>query len=141
MFKSITTISLISCVSLFVTDQAMPASTYEIPGPAHAFMGGNDVHSWCQRARPMALAYTAGLWDFSARSVSLLYMLTGMAREEALDLAFERLGRFCEPDHVTLDQATDVFCAYLRDLPEKRNGPAAILFSHAMKRAWPCKKP
>ena len=122
-----------------MTDQAMPASTYDLPGPL--VYERNDVYSWCQHVRPMALAYTAGLWDHSARSAFILYSLTGMAREEAADIAFERLGRFCEPDHLTLDQATDVFCAYLRDLPERRDQLAAILFSNAMKRAWPCKKP
>ena len=138
MFKSFATIILGFCVSLFMTDQAMPASTYDLPGPAVAFMRGNDVYSWCQRVRPMALAYTAGLWDHSARSA---FIVGEGTHPDGRDIALDWLGRFCEPEHVTLDQATDVFCAYLRDLPEKRNESAAILFSNAMKRAWPCKKP
>lgn len=86
----------------------------------------------------MAVAYTAGLWDHSARSV---FIVREGTHPDGRDIALEWLGRFCEPKHVTLDQATDVFCAYLRDLPEKRNESAAILFTSAMKKAWPCKKP
>jgi hypothetical protein len=104
MFKSIIAMGLGFCVSVLVTDLAKPASTYDLPGPADAFMMGNHVHSWCQRARPMALAYTAGLWDLSSRTVLLVHGFRGLARESAVEFQLDRLGRFCEPEHVVLDQ-------------------------------------
>ena len=52
----------------------------------------------------------------------------------------KRLGSFCPPDHVMVQQAADVFCKYLREAPEKRSTTAAILFGEAMTKAWPCNK-
>jgi hypothetical protein len=48
---------------------------------------------------------------------------------------------YCEPSNITVQQVTDIFCAFLRDSPQKRSDPAAMLFTEAMKRVWPCKKP
>jgi hypothetical protein len=143
IIKIITVICAGFCISVSVISLATSASTYDLPGPANAFFRGNDVHSWCQNNRSMALAYTAGLWDLSSWSVLIVQGLTpiGHASDAAVNFALERLGRFCEPHHVVVEQATDVFCAYLRDVPERRNDSAAILFSNAMKKAWPCKRP
>jgi len=52
----------------------------------------------------------------------------------------ELLGVFYPPDHVTVQQATDVFCKHIRDSPEKRHTTGAILFKEAMTKAWPCSK-
>jgi hypothetical protein len=60
-------------------------------------------------------------------------------RDIAVEYSLKRLGSFCPPDHVTVQQATDVFCKYLRDAPEQRSTTAAILFGEAMAKVWPCK--
>jgi Rap1a immunity proteins len=118
------------------------STTYDLPGPGAGFLYGNDVYSWCQDNKSMAQAYTAGLWDLSARAVLLLDSTKSGTKDHwATDYALDRLGRFCEPEHVILEQVTDVFCAFLRDVPERRQDPAPFLFSKAMTKAWPCKKP
>ena len=90
----------------------------------NAFLTGNDAYSWCQKDRLFAQGYAAGLWDEAVHGSVVL----GRA-------AF---GEFCGPNNVTLDQVTDVFCNYLRDVPADRHKPAVLLFHTAMKKVWPC---
>ena len=45
---------------------------------------------------------------------------------------------FCKPEHATLEQIADVFCACLRNTPPERHGGPAILLNYALKKAWPC---
>jgi Rap1a immunity proteins len=95
----------------------------------------------CERAKPMAQAYTAGLWDGSVRSAFVLETtFRGIAHDVAVNFGLERLGGFCAPHGVTVAQVTDALSVYLRNTPEKRQTHAALLFSDAMKKAWPCKK-
>jgi Ssp1 endopeptidase immunity protein Rap1a len=107
------------------------------------FFTGNDVHSWCQSDPTLATGYTAGLWDQSARAFNSLTLSSGLSvQTDALIALQEKLtAGYCEPPHVTVQQVTDVFCAFLRDKPEKRSAPAAMLFTEAMQRVWPCDKP
>jgi hypothetical protein len=49
-----------------------------------------------------------------------------------------RVVSFCKPEHVTLEQMTDVFCTYLKDSPAKRDGLPSIMFNDALKQAWRC---
>jgi len=120
----------------------MAGGTYDLPGPGNGFFTGNDVHSWCQNDKASAQTYTAGLWDLSTRSVLIIDGIRPSGTKNPdTDFALDRLGRVCEPDHVILEQVTDIFCADLRDTPAQRQKPAAILFSDAMTKAWPCKKP
>jgi Rap1a immunity proteins len=107
------------------------------------FFRGNDVHSWCQSDPTLAIGYTAGLWDQSARAFNSLTLQSGhsVQVDAVIDWQNEMTFGYCEPPHVTAQQVTDVFCAFLRDKPEKRSDPAAMLFTEAMKRVWPCKKP
>jgi len=43
---------------------------------------------------------------------------------------------FCKPEHATLEQIADVFCACLRNTPPERHGGPAILLKYALKKAW-----
>jgi Rap1a immunity proteins len=130
------------CLSASVVSAARSGTSYDLPGPAYAFLDGNEVHSWCQNDKSLAQAYTAGLWDLSSRAVLLLDSTRSGTKDRSLtDYALDRFGRFCEPDHTLLGQVTDVFCAYLYHVPEKRQMPAAMLFAEAMTKAWPCEKP
>jgi Rap1a immunity proteins len=136
--KATTVMCLMLCFSIGGATGFTP--TYDLPGPGAAFFEGNEVYSWCQTNKSMAQMYTAGLWDLTARAVLLLDSTKPEARDRA-NYALDRLGRFCEPEHIILEQVTDVFCAYLQDVPERRQDPAPFLFSKAMTKAWPCKKP
>jgi hypothetical protein len=116
--------------------------------PAHAkdldhekgyFFTGNDIHAWCQSARSLAEAYTAGVWDHSARTD---FNLSALKSNSGIDAASARLMLvgYCEPPGVTVGQATDVFCRHLSEKPEGRGLIGAFLFTEAMQRAWPCNK-
>jgi Rap1a immunity proteins len=108
-----------------------------------SFFNGNDVHSWCQSSPSLALGYTAGILDQSARTFADLNLQTGSSVQVDGVIAWEKemIFGYCEPPNVTAQQVTDVFCGYLRDKPEKRTDGAASLFKDAMQRVWPCKKP
>jgi hypothetical protein len=56
----------------------------------------------------------------------------------AVDLGIHSIAAYCRPPETTLNVITDVFCKYLRDMPEKRHGLPAILFNDAMTKAWSC---
>ena len=135
-----TSVCLVLCLS--VSGARAFSTSYDLPGPGAGFFNGDDVYGWCQGNKSMAQAYTAGLWDLSARAVLLLDSTRSGAKDHsAADYAMDRFGRFCEPEHIILEEVADVFCAYLRDTPERRQDPAPFLFSKAMTKAWPCRKP
>lgn len=122
--------------------QSGSATGEELEPEKGYFFTGNGMYSWCQLNRSMAQGYTAGVWDQSARAWFYLDSLrnqTGVLDARGV-IGKEVLVGYCEPPHVTVEQITDVFCAYLRETPAERDIPAALLFSKAMKKAWPCKK-
>jgi hypothetical protein len=144
------TVVIVALLALFEVLTGPPRSgAQDLEPEKGVFFTGNDMHLWCQSNRAMALAYTAGAWDTSARTWIVLDNLMPRGRSGAIDkesmvaatvnLGKELLVGYCEPPRVTVDQVTDVFCAYLRDAPEERNVHAALLFNTAMKKAWPCK--
>jgi Rap1a immunity proteins len=53
------------------------------------------------------------------------------------DCALDRVVGFCKPEHATLAQMTDVFCAYLRNTPAERH-ISPSMFNEVFKKAWPC---
>jgi hypothetical protein len=133
------TLALIVCAFA-----ASTAAATEIP--QSTFFSGNDVHGLCQRDRDAVLHYVAGLYDEAAHAawvidgtrLSLLGRPQRDMSDEMADYALSRVVGYCAPPKATLDQVTDVFCKYLRDSPEKRDGLPPILFSEALTKAWPC---
>jgi hypothetical protein len=108
--------------------------------PAVSFFSGNDVYQWCQHDRAMAQNYVAGMYDMAAHAA---YAIDGhfgiMQKNDAeVDFALDRVVGFCKPEHATIEQMTDVFCAYLRDTPAKRDGLPSIMLNDALRTAWPC---
>jgi hypothetical protein len=110
--------------------------------PATAFYSGNDVYDFCQHDRTAAFAYVAGLYDGAAHAAFAIDGMRDLGKSPrngtAVDFALKRVVGYCKPKHATLEQVTDVFCKYLREFPEKRDGLPAILFSEALTKAWPC---
>ena len=47
---------------------------------------------------------------------------------------------YCTGDEVTNGQRKDIYAKYLRNHPETRHAPAAILYARAMTEAFPCKR-
>jgi hypothetical protein len=99
--------------------------------------------AFCQHNRTAAFAYVAGLYDEAAHSALVVdhFRYSGnetRQNDAEVDFQLKRIAGYCAPRHVTVEQVTDVFCKYLRDLPEKRDGLPSILFSEALTKAWPC---
>jgi hypothetical protein len=110
------------------------------PQDLNAFFSGNDVYSWCQRDKSLALGYVAGLWDEALHGSFVLNVVPfGEAENVQRKYAKELFVQFCGPSKVVLEQVSDVFCGYLRDVPSDRHKPASLLFHAAMKKTWPCK--
>ena len=55
-----------------------------------------------------------------------------------VDFQLKRIVGYCAPTRATVEQVADVFCKYLKDFPEKRDGLPSILFSEALTKACPC---
>jgi Rap1a immunity proteins len=110
--------------------------------PAKSFFSGNDVYQWCQHDKMMAQAYVAGMYDEAAHGAAAIDDMrhfSAMPKNDVeVDFALDRVAGFCMPEHATLEQITDVFCAYLRDSPAKRDGLPSIMFNDALKQAWGC---
>jgi len=119
MLGIVARICLGCCLAIFATSRAKPETT-DLPGQ-DVFFTGNDVHSWCQRDKSMAIGYTAGLWDGTVRCAFILKTSQGIGGDASVEYGLERLGGFCAPRGVRRDQVTDVFCIYLRDTPETRH--------------------
>ena len=120
---------------------ASAASAAELPPTT--FYSGNDVHGFCQHDRAVAFAYVAGLYDEAAFAALVVDDLRHYGNEAPkndteVDFSLKRIVGYCAPAHATLEQVTDVFCKYLKDVPEKRDGLPSILFSEALTKAWPC---
>jgi ABC-type sugar transport system substrate-binding protein len=117
---------------------ASAAGATEIP--LRTFYSGNDVYGFCQHDRAVAFAYVAGLYDEAAHAAFAIDSMRGLGKsgDAGVDFALRRVVGYCKPEHATLEQVTDVFCKYLREFPEKRDGFPPILFSEALTKAWPC---
>jgi Rap1a immunity proteins len=141
--KTVLTVIAVSFALFGVAAGQGRSGTEELEQEKGFFFTGNDVHSLCQFNRSSAQSYTAGVWDHSARTVYGLNLQRGYSAMVDAAVSYEKdfLVGYCEPPRVTAGQVTDVFCAYLRDKPEKRNVNAALLFMEAMQTAWPCRKP
>jgi hypothetical protein len=111
--------------------------------PTHSFFSGNDVYGWCRHDRHAARSYVAGLFDQAAHAAAVIDDTRNFGKDmpkndAQVDFALQRVVGYCIPERVTLEQVTDVFCSYLKDSAPKRDGLPAIMFSEALKKAWPC---
>jgi Rap1a immunity proteins len=126
---------------------APPALAGEVP--AKSFFSSNDVYQWCQHDKHMAQAYVGGMYDMAAHGafvIDAMRQFGAMPKNDALvdfadafvEFAIDRIVGFCKPEYTTLEQMTDVFCAYLKDTPAERDGLPSIMLNNALKKVWPC---
>jgi Rap1a immunity proteins len=118
-------------------------STFAVELPDRTSFSGNDVYQWCQRDKAMAQGYVGGMYDTAAHAAlaidSMRHFGKQMPKNDAeVDYAIERVVLFCNPEHATLEQMTDMFCKFPKESPAQRDGLPAILFDDAGKKAWPC---
>ena len=69
--------------------------------PPTAFFSGNDVHHWCQRDKPMAQSYVAGLYDMAAHGATAIdnmrHWHKDMPNNDAeVDFALDRVVGYCK---------------------------------------------
>jgi hypothetical protein len=113
------------------------------------FLSANDLYAWCQKDRSMASAYAAGMADEAAHSLSVLDSVKPASEADSASSALmattkigaELIGGSCRPNDATLIQVTDALCRFLDDFPGDRHAPSALVFSQAMEKRWPCKRP
>jgi hypothetical protein len=132
-----------AAAALFAVCLASPAHTAEVPSTA--FYSGNDVYDWCRNDRRAAFSFVAGLYDSAAHAAAVIdsgrHFGKDMPNNDVeIDFALNRVVGYCKPERATLEQVTDVFCAYLADKPAERDGLPAIMFPKALTKAWPCPK-
>jgi hypothetical protein len=140
-------LSLIVAVAALTT-LAFTAKADRFDFFSKSFFTGNDVYQRCQNDRPFVLGYTAGLADSATHTMWILESMRPLEKtmrpkesillNSTIDFDVEFIAAYCRPPEATLNQITDVFCKYLRDTPEERDGLPAILFNDAMTKAWPC---
>jgi Rap1a immunity proteins len=106
------------------------------------FFTGNDIYQWCQHDKAAAQAYVGGMYDMAVHGEFAIDRMRHIGdvpnNDFEVDYALSRFVPFCKPEHATLEQMTDVFCAYLRNTPAERHGTPSIMLSTALEKAWPC---
>jgi len=119
---------------------ALPAFARKLPDKS--FFNGNDVYQWCQTDKTLAQGYVVGVYDMAAHAA---YSIDGMRHFGAIpnndaevDRVSDRVADFYKPEHATVEQMTDVFCAHLKNKPAERHGLPSTIFNEALKQAWPC---
>jgi hypothetical protein len=82
-----------------------------------------------------AQGYVVGMYDMAAHAA---YSIDGMRHFGAMpnndaevEFALDRVVDFCKPEHATVKQMTDVFCAHLKNKPAERHGLPSIIFNEA----------
>jgi hypothetical protein len=135
----------VTAVTVFLA-MTLPASAGNAPTRTlfsdKVFFNGNDVFQWCQHDKAWVQAYVGGMYDMSvhgALAIDRMRHFGDMPNNDfEVNFALDQIVGFCKPEHATLEQMADVFCGYLRNTPEERHGLPAILFSDALRKAWPC---
>lgn len=120
-------------------------STLAAEVPPTAFYSGNDVYDWCRNDRRAAFSYVAGLHDSAAHAAAVIDDTRNFGKDmpkndAQVDVALQRIVGYCMPRRATIEQVTDVFCAYLKDNPSERAGLPPIMFAEALTKSWPCPK-
>jgi Rap1a immunity proteins len=128
-------------IGALLTSFAVASAVGAVELPRYAFYSGNDVYGFCQYDRAVAFAYIAGLHDEAAHAAWVVGTPpTGLTPtiDRKIDFQLKRIVGYCAPSGATVEQVADVFCKYLKDSPEKRDGLPSMLFSEALTKAWPC---
>jgi hypothetical protein len=123
-------------IGALLTSFAVASAAGAVELPRYAFYNGNDVYGFCQYDRVVAFAYIAGLYDEAGHAAMVID--DSRHSRAAADFQLKRIVGYCTPRDATVEQVADVFCKYLKDSPEKRDGLPPILFSEALTKAWPC---
>jgi hypothetical protein len=114
-----------------------------LAGPAYSdTLNGNEFHKDCQGSKSFVGAYVAGVTDKAALDRAFANDVPAADAErsqQVRDVIFVTRP-YCQPENVTLEQATDVVCKYLKDKPEVRHFGGAGIVQNALREAFPCGK-
>lgn len=114
-WKTCIALALANAFSVHTTAIAAPEKAVPFP----MFISGNDLYRMCTGSGSKAWCdgYVAG-------SLDMIYLYVA-----------DRNGRQCYTPNFQLQQAVDIVVNRLRDYPEERNKPAAIIVRTALSNA------
>jgi hypothetical protein len=122
-------------------------AVFAFGGSAHAEYTGNQLLTVCDNGKEFLRGYVAGFLDKARTDASLFvshFMRDAKAGESVqvpgLAETLLLIEGYCPQERVSLVQAPDVFCKYLKDNPADRHKPATFLISESLKEVWVCKK-
>lgn len=103
-------------------------------------MSGNEFHKDCQGSKTFIWGYVAGVTDKAAldRAFADDVPAADAERSQKIKDLILITRPYCQPQNVTLEQATDVVCKYLRNKPEVRHFGGAGIVQNALREAFPC---
>lgn len=87
------------------------------------FFTGNKVLEYCESNRELVAGFVAGVMD-------------GLQTGDYANVGHRKL--ICPSEGVTIRQATDLMCQYLKDNPKERDATAASSALFVFYDAWPC---
>jgi hypothetical protein len=104
---------------------------------------GNKPYRLCEEAPALVGMYVQGVMDANDDHLDAIIaqqIRGGPVSVNDLDVFMRSAGnRVCLPERVTLGQARDVLCKFLKDEPASRQKLGPQLIRQAFESAFPCK--
>ncbi len=123
-----------------------------ISAPHAENLTGNMLYPQCEKNKLAIHYYVGGVLDKAEADTEALNGLSNrldekletvsqrMALLAGVYFALKEVQGWCIPQGVTLGQASDVFCKYLRSNPAERNKGASAILKTSFGEAWVCSK-
>jgi Rap1a immunity proteins len=122
---------------------AIWAASLFLSSIAFANYDGNKLYRLCEEAPALAGMYLQGVMDTNDDHLDAIIaqqIRGGPVSTNDLDAFMRSAGnRVCFSNGVTLGQARDVLCKFLKDEPASRQKPGPTLIRQAFEAAFPCK--
>lgn len=110
--------------------------------PAHArVLTGNDFHKDCRENKLVVWAYVAGVTDKAELDKAFANDIPSpdVDRSKPIRDLASIIRPYCLPAQVSLEQATDIVCKYLKEKPDVRHFGGASIVQNALREALPCR--
>jgi hypothetical protein len=110
------------------------------PAAAENFFGGSQLLEACDNQSGLTAGYIAG-WvakHDSDKFVMATTMRNNMDDKRLRSAEKKMRANVCMRDSVTITQATEAFCKYLKQDPAARRQSPSDALASALSAAWPC---
>jgi hypothetical protein len=110
------------------------------PAFADSFTG-NELHEDCRKSQAFVFGYVAGVTDKATLDKTFANDVEGTEAGKAKQVRdlITVIRPYCAPSSVTMNQAVDIVCKYLREKPETRHFGGSSIVQNAMREAFPCR--